>query len=151
MTNKYKTKKQKGVTKYEHRFVMEQHISRELTPNEIVHHKDGNKHNNKIENLEIMTRGEHIKIHLGGSKKSTDHKNRIALGIKKWHSNMTKKEKDNLMKKISTGMKGKIPWNKGMRGICKIQNCDKPHSAKGYCKKHYEIQRLINIKAELIK
>lgn len=31
--------------------------------NQVIHHKDGNKHNNNIENLELMDRVEHISLH----------------------------------------------------------------------------------------
>lgn len=46
-----------------HRYVMEQHLSRKLRSDEIIHHKDGNKMNNDISNLEIMTRAEHARHH----------------------------------------------------------------------------------------
>lgn len=49
--------------KAEHRLVMEQCLGRPLRSDEIVHHKDGNKQNNDISNLEIVTRAEHIEIH----------------------------------------------------------------------------------------
>lgn len=49
---------------YEHLLIMENHINRYLEDNEIVHHKDGNRANNQIENLELMTRSEHGKLHL---------------------------------------------------------------------------------------
>ena len=56
-----------NVTKHgyvlEHRIVMENHLCRLLNSNEIVHHKDGNKKNNHISNLEIMTNSEHSKMH----------------------------------------------------------------------------------------
>lgn len=35
----------------------------ELTSDEIVHHIDGDKLNNDIENLQVVTREEHCKIH----------------------------------------------------------------------------------------
>lgn len=47
----------------EHIKVMEEHIGRKLHYNEIVHHIDGNKLNNKLSNLRLMTRGEHSKLH----------------------------------------------------------------------------------------
>jgi hypothetical protein len=37
----------------EHRLVMAEHIGRPLTPNEHVHHKDGNRTNNVIDNLQL--------------------------------------------------------------------------------------------------
>lgn len=44
---------------YEHRFVMEQHLGRKLLSTEHVHHIDGNKTNNDIANLQIVTSHEH--------------------------------------------------------------------------------------------
>jgi len=40
---------------FEHRFVMEQHIGRKLLPEETVHHVDGNRSNNALENLELFS------------------------------------------------------------------------------------------------
>lgn len=52
--------------KYAHRRIMEEYLWRELLPNEIVHHKNWDKSDNKIENLEVMTREEHSKLHIQG-------------------------------------------------------------------------------------
>lgn len=37
----------------EHRYVMEQHLNRSLLPGENIHHLDGNRQNNAIDNLEL--------------------------------------------------------------------------------------------------
>jgi len=39
---------------YEHRLIMEKHLDRYLDRKEIVHHIDGNKQNNKLENLMLF-------------------------------------------------------------------------------------------------
>ena len=46
-----------------HVFVMESHIGRRLEIEEVVHHKDRNKLNNEIANLELMTHADHTILH----------------------------------------------------------------------------------------
>lgn len=53
-----------GRYRYEHRVVVERAMGRRLSRNEIVHHKNGDKQDNRLENLEVMGRGEHTRHHL---------------------------------------------------------------------------------------
>lgn len=49
---------------YEHRLVMQKKLGRKLKKNELVHHKDGNRKNNKKGNLELCkTIGHHKAEH----------------------------------------------------------------------------------------
>lgn len=52
-----------GVYRLEHRVIIEQHLGRRLEDWEVVHHKDEDITNNAIENLEVMSRSEHIALH----------------------------------------------------------------------------------------
>ena len=47
----------------EHVFVMETYLQRRIEKGEIIHHIDGNKGNNNIDNLFLTTAAEHNKLH----------------------------------------------------------------------------------------
>ncbi len=49
----------KGKVKKEHRLFMEQYLGRPLRPDEVVHHIDGNRSNNTLANLQLLTRRKH--------------------------------------------------------------------------------------------
>lgn len=52
-----------GKRQLEHRFIMEQHIGRKLLKTEHVHHKNHVRDDNNIDNLELMSVGDHIRMH----------------------------------------------------------------------------------------
>ena len=55
----------KGNNRYqnEHRLIMEEHLGRKLNKGEVVHHIDGNRLNNSLDNLQVMDAKEHSKFH----------------------------------------------------------------------------------------
>jgi hypothetical protein len=67
LKNKDKENKETTYSKYlgkhEHRVIAEKKYGRKINIYECVHHVDGNKHNNDPENLIILTKEEHTRLH----------------------------------------------------------------------------------------
>lgn len=69
---KYKAVKIDGSKRDEHRALMEQHLGRKLNRDEVVHHINGNKRDNSIENLQVMPLSDHSRMHQLGRKASPE-------------------------------------------------------------------------------
>ena len=79
----------------EHRYLMEHHLGRKLFYNEIVHHKDGNKKNNNLDNLEIKPRDVHARRHQKPAE--------LAKLVCSYCGNIFEKEKRYIKSKMKNG------------------------------------------------
>ncbi len=78
-------------TVLEHREIMEKHLGRDLCSNECVHHKNGKKLDNRLENLEIMTKSAHSRLH----RKPAEYLELVCVSCKKPILRLASKERGN--------------------------------------------------------
>ena len=62
-TGRYKHIRRNDKTTTQHRMIMEAHLGRKLLTTEHVHHLNGDRGDNRIENLVVMSQTEHAKLH----------------------------------------------------------------------------------------
>lgn len=80
--DKYILEYEAGKQKFQHRIVAEKMIGRKLRHGECVHHKNGDKSDNRPENLEVLrSHAEHMKLHCDPTEMSERGKKGCA---KRW-------------------------------------------------------------------
>lgn len=79
----------------QHRLVMERALGRYLAGTELVHHRNGDKMDNCLENLQIVTRREHFLLHQrqGAMARSKRHRPEVPVKLREMsHRRTTQKE-----------------------------------------------------------
>ena len=75
----------------EHRYIIEQLLNRKLKYNEVIHHLDGTKTNNSLDNLIIVSRSNHRKLHAFLTNKKFDLMKQFGNNIDDYWNNIKAK------------------------------------------------------------
>jgi hypothetical protein len=95
------TRNGKRFTILQHRYVMEKHLGRRLRPDEHIHHRNGIRDDNRLENLQVVTRSEHNRItHAERSEEQRESMRNRSREVMRQHRVWEKSEK----------------WKKGQEG-----------------------------------
>lgn len=96
---------------YLHRLIMENYLGRILRKDEVIHHKDLNGYNNKIENLLILSHSEHSRLHMQIDKEKGKNKlvcNNLAKGKQTNNGQFEEKDIREIRFLVKEGLSHKI-------------------------------------------
>lgn len=103
---------------YEHILIMEKHLGRQIMMPEVIHHINGNKQDNRLENLQLFNASQHMSLERKGKPLSEEHKQKIGLAGKfKIPWNKGKPMSEQTRQKISLGLKN--AYSTGTKKIMK--------------------------------
>lgn len=122
--------------------------------NRVIHHKDSNKGNNKLENLELMTRSEHTKLHtnlfLEEGRIDTYtfcHTPRVLKGFEsKTYSDVTIEDLEKVLREAKGVVSNMRMDYTTFRGRCKDLNFDYKKVASEYQSWHKKVDQDLFIK-----
>jgi hypothetical protein len=120
---------------------MECFLGRELTSKEIVHHVNGDRRDNRIKNLEIVTRAQHMKMHEKGRPKGNQYDKKFYISPKeilKLYPDKTQQEIAEIYG-CSSGTIQRLVDKHGIRNKIKCTVCGAIADYRKHrlCKKHY--------------
>jgi len=97
----------------QHRLRMAEKLGRALNRNETVHHKNGCRTDNCLENLELMELGSHSHLHNKGKIRTPEHKAKIAEAARKrTQTPQFRKYMSQFSRELhASGRSGKATWN----------------------------------------
>jgi len=127
LSSKYRGVKVNGKKMDAHRHLMETLIGRPLDKDEVVHHRDGNPLNNSPDNLVVMTRSEHTKLHM------RDLPNLHTLTPEQQRENTTRAWERGVFEHLK---KPVVAFNKRTGELFKIYNSSKEAEADGFLSGH---------------